>query len=446
MEAGKTARTIGWIIAVILSLILLAAGAAATYTSSTSVALKKTGASPNMQVLMTKYDPFPVAPGEYADVWLKIGNEENVDIDDFTFELLEEFPFSIDPSEAALRSFGRIPANSIQTMHFKVRVSPDAVEGANRLAFRYRYVDSSTKWIPGEVTIQVQTREAILAVQSVKTSTDVLVPGKEATVTLTVKNMAQSVLRDIGVKLDLTLDSVASNPGTLVPTAVVIDSYFNALPFVPVDSVTEKRIAKLEPGETATFEYTIRTFPDAESKSYKVPLVMNFKDEVTGNYTKYDIIGLMVGAEPEVSVVLNDNTVYAKGKGTVQFRIVNKGVNDLKFLSATLEPTEAFDVMSAGQVYIGDIDSDDYETADFTIMVKKLKDRRIVLPLRIAFRDANNNEYAENHDLMLTAYSKQERGMGGISGFTKLLVLLILMGGGYYLYRVWEKKKKNKKK
>jgi hypothetical protein len=110
-----------------------------------SVALEKTYGSPNLQVLTLKYDPFPVGPGEYVEVWLKVGNEGDGDINDLTFELKPEFPFSLDPSENATRHFGKIFANSMILMKYKIRVSPDAVTGDTPLKYKYRYVERQEK-------------------------------------------------------------------------------------------------------------------------------------------------------------------------------------------------------------------------------------------------------------------------------------------------------------
>ncbi|MCX8147515.1 MAG: hypothetical protein N3D84_03545, partial [Candidatus Woesearchaeota archaeon] len=153
------------------------------YEKEVSIALPDPHYTPNVQVLMLKYEPFPVNPGEYFDVWLKIGNEESSDIESLTIELMPQFPFSLDASENATRYFGKIYANSIVLVHYKVRVSEDAVEGINRLKFRYRYVQSDLKWIEDSVDIMIQTREAVLAIISVNSEPESIAPGGEGKVT-----------------------------------------------------------------------------------------------------------------------------------------------------------------------------------------------------------------------------------------------------------------------
>ena len=416
--------------------------AIATYTDSGSVAIKSTKGTQNMQVLMTKYEPFPAVPGDYIDVWLKIGNEESADITDFSFELTPIYPFSIDTNENALWHYGRIYANSIQVMHFKIRVDPKAVPGDNPLKFRYRYTDSDLKWEEGQVMIRVQEREAILSVQSVEVIPETFIPGKESTVKIRLKNLAQSAIRDIGIHLDLTMSTIAKNPSSTAPTSTVIDSYYNALPFVPVSSTSEKRVAKILPGEEAVLEYSLLTLPNAKTTTYKVPITIDYKDELDRNYTKFDVLGFTVEAQPDIMVLPDENTLYSKGSASVRFRVVNKGVGDLKFVTITLAKSYAFDIVSAETYYIGNVDSDDYEVADFKILVKKLDDNTATFPLELEFKDANGKIFLRQEEVKITAYSAAQRGDGNGWGAGTIILILALMVAGYFLYRRWEKRKK----
>lgn len=418
-----------------------------TYEETKSVALEKNTGSPNLQVITLKYDPFPVNPGEYVDVWLKLGNEDARDITDLSFQLEQNFPFSMDPGEDSSRNYGKILANSMVLVHYKVRVSEDAVEGDNYLKYRYRYVESDLKWIEGQVKIRVQSREAVLNVESVTAEPSIIPPGKEAYITIKLKNLATSVIRDVMFKLDLSMSTVAKNPSTLAPTSVLVDSYYNAIPLVPINSSTEKMIGYIKPGEEKEITYKVRAYPDAKSKTYKVPVRITYKDEVGGNYTKDDVIGLTIGSEPDIDVFISEDTVYsARSNGDITVKLVNKGVTDIKFLNVVLKPSEKYDLISANTVYVGDVDSDDYETADFKLYVKKLdKDDRLSLLLHIEYQDSNGIDYSRDIPLELTAYSMKHRGLAGSSKAGIVVFIIILMAAGWYGYKRWEKSKKKKK-
>ena len=91
---------------------------------------------PELQINQLKYEPYPVNPGEYFDLWIKIENTGGALTKDALFELLPEFPFSLDPNENATRSYGQI-SNYPVVLKYKVRVDEDAVAGVNELDFRY---------------------------------------------------------------------------------------------------------------------------------------------------------------------------------------------------------------------------------------------------------------------------------------------------------------------
>jgi len=432
----------------LIVLLLFALPLSSAYESSVAIAMGREAGTPNLQPVMLRYEPFPVNPGEYVDVWLKFENEEDTDITDLSIELMPEFPFSIDASESSTRHFGYVFAHSIVLVKYRVRVSEDAVEGDRLLKYRYRYVESDLKWTEANEKIRVQTREAILSIESVESVPEKIVPGQNAKVTIKLKNRATSVIRDIGFFLDLTMSTIAKNPATLSPSSIIIDSYYNAIPLVPLNSSTEKRIGYLRPGEETEIVYDLIAFPDATSKIYKIPVVMTYQDEVGLNYTKADIIGLIIGSEPDLSVTIEENTVYsAKTAGEISIKIVNKGVTDIKFMNVLLKKSDDYDVVSSNEVYLGDIDSDDYETAEFKIYVKDLEKRNMLkIPLRLQYKDSNNKEFQKDVVLEMKAYSQKERGMAGGSSLTTIIIVLILLAAGWFGYKRWEKKKKEKKK
>ena len=49
---------------------------------------------PNLQIKQLKYEPYPVNPGEYVRIWIKVENAGTGMTDDATFKLVPKFPFS----------------------------------------------------------------------------------------------------------------------------------------------------------------------------------------------------------------------------------------------------------------------------------------------------------------------------------------------------------------
>ena len=86
-----------------------------------------------IQITSLKYEPYPVNPGEYFEIWIQadLGNKDYA-----KFELIEDFPFSLDNNEEAIREYENAEHREV-VMKYKVRVDKDAVEGSNELKIGY---------------------------------------------------------------------------------------------------------------------------------------------------------------------------------------------------------------------------------------------------------------------------------------------------------------------
>jgi len=403
--------------------------------------------APGINISFMNQDPDPVGPGEYFEVRFKIHNTMPGTVaEDFQLMLEPEYPFSLDPNENPLRNIGDLPAlgpgDNVIVVKYKVRVADNAVEGVNPLRLKFRH--ENLGWFGIEYPISIQTVDANLAISAVVTEPEMIKPGEKVLLKIKLKNMADSTMRDVSLKLDLTFSQFLSQVATITASDSV--TAFNSLPFAPLGSATEQKIYSLAPGEIHEFYYNLITYSDAESKVYKVPVVITYYDELETQYVKNDIIGLIVGAKPDMSVIIEDSELYVgKNTGAVSIKFINKGFSDVKFLDVKLGETEEFELLSASEVYVGNVDSDDYETADFSIYLKNgasSKEKTIDIPLTVEYRDANNNVYVEEISLGLKVLSAKKLGMQQSSGAGFFIVLIIIGGVIFYFYRRRRKKKK----
>jgi hypothetical protein len=124
---------------------------------------------------------------------------------------------------------------------------------------------------------------------------------------------------------------------------------------------------------------------------------------------------------------------------------VNKGVTDIKLMNMKLMPSNKYRILSNDEVYIGNIDSDDYETADFKLFIEKSKEKQIKVPVVLEYKDANNNDFKEAIELTLDLYSASEAKKFGLkkgNGFVGNLVIAVIVVAGLFIYRKWRKHKK----
>jgi len=377
----------------------------------------------NLRITLVNQEPDPVEPGKYVDVRFKIENRGSKNAEDVILELLPEYPFSIDKKSDAIKEIGSVHGRQIGNLgvivKYRVRVDENAIEGENILKLRFKVKDSL--WVElDDFEINVRTRDALLVVSSIKPER--ITQGVITPVTIGFKNLGDSWLRNIEVKLNL-----------------------GGIPIAPIGSSNEKVIRELMGKEEKKLTFKLIAEGDADSNIYKIPVETKYLDNVGTRYSKNVSIGLVVGGVPDLSIIIDSSTIYSSGKkGTITVKFVNKGATDIKFLNIKLMKSDSYDAISSDEVYMGNVDSDDYETAEFDLFVKRTREKKIEIPLEITYNDANNQEYNERVKLALQLYSTSEAKKYGFAkgdGKVGFFIIIVIVVGGFFFYRKWKKKK-----
>jgi hypothetical protein len=381
----------------------------------------------SLRVTLINQEPDPVEPGKYVDVRFRIENIGSEAAEEVVFELTPRFPFSLAPGDSAVQVLGTINSRDIDekgtVVKYRLIVDEKAIDGVNDLYIRYKTKDSSYSE-PDPFKINVRSPDAIIAVESIKVENDAIAPGEKSSLTIVLKNNADSIMKDIKVKLDLT-----------------------NMPLAPLGSTNEVVIRSLNPGEKANVNFVLAAEPKADSSLYKVPVNINYKDTLGNLFSREEVFGLVIGNMPDIAVSLKSTdlvTANSKGKVTIQF--VNKGVTGIKFMYVTLGQSNDYEIIGSNIAYLGKIDSDDYETAEFSIYAKSDKD--LVLPVHIEYRDANNKLFTRQEQINVPIYSSSEAKRLGLSSGNSLIgplvtLLIIVVGvAGYIIYRRRKKAKK----
>jgi hypothetical protein len=138
-------------------------------------------ASCDLSVSLLNQDPIHAVPGEYVDVVFQIEGVDNPNCGTVEFQLVPEYPFSVDPNVETTKV---IPAgtftssfNSQATIPFSLRVDKSALDKAYEVAVRY----SSSKF--GDTVIE---KDFNISVEDITTSFEVFVDDYDpATKTIT---------------------------------------------------------------------------------------------------------------------------------------------------------------------------------------------------------------------------------------------------------------------
>ena len=381
-----------------------------------------------MRVTMINQIPDPAEPGKYVDLRFKFENNGSKAAENVEAEILPQYPFSLDPGTSAVKSLGSInpqqKGDNGVIIKYRLRVDKDALEGESEVKLRYRA--NKGVWITmPEYKINIQPYDAILLLDKVVSNPEIIGPGEKATVDITFNNIAEILLKKVRVILKL-----------------------GNVPLAPIGSTNEKVIEKIDKNEEATVRFNVVGEPDAKSGTYKVAVEYIYYDGLGNSYNRNSTIGLMIGSEPDLSVNIDSTTLYQSGSsGDAAIKIVNKDVNEIKFLNVKLARSKDYTTISPDEVYVGNIDSDDYETAEFTIFVKSTKEKRIILPITLEYRDANNAAHTKKAELELPLYSTSEaKELGLVKGNGKVgfFVVILVIAAGLLIYRRWRKSKKKK--
>ncbi len=382
----------------------------------------------DIDVTMINHEPDPAEAGRYVTVRFKIENTGGETAQDVVAELLPKYPFSLDPGESAVKYIGSVRSRQVGDtgviIDYRLKVDENALEGDNEIELRYKV--KNDVWAKLEpFYIDIRPHDILLSIASVD-APKMIKPGEISKVDINLKNLALTFIKEIKVTVDL--DSV---------------------PFATIGSTNRKIIKQIDSDSNATVSFNLMAEPDADSGLYKVPIEIEFFDRLGTLYTKNETVGLIVGAEPDLSIIIDSSEIYSsKGTGEVTLKFTNKGVTDIKFMNIKLKDSENYNILSPKEVYVGNIDSDDYETADFKLSLGRIKGKEVVLPLLVEYRDANNNEYVEDVNVPLKLYSSSEaKAIGAKKGSSKvgIIIVLIIVGGGFFFYRRWRKKKKGEK-
>ncbi len=411
------------LIGLLIAIFIFAAAASAQIDTSYA------GRSPAIIVSMIKQVPDPVEPGNQIEISFKIDNNGTT-ADNVVFEIIPEYPFSLLPDEPAQKTIGTLGTSQYGKqsviVKYKLKVAQDSSDEIHQIKIRYKTNDYDS-WITiDKFSIKVQTHDVILAADKVSTLPAVTAPGGKMKLTIELKNYASSIVKDI--KLSLNLDKEGDN----------------VRPFAPIGSTNEKVIPYMEPESSLPIDFDLLVDSDATSKSYKVPLILKYSDSLNKNYSKTNVVTIVVGDSPDLGVTLERTDVYTSDStGNVVLRLVNKGSPDIKFLNVKVLPSDNIKVVGADEVYVGKLDSDDFSTAEFKLNINGKG--TVTIPVQVTYKDTNNNNYKENKEVDLKLYSSSEAKSLGLQKdgtWTWIIGVIVLAGAGYYYYRRRKRAKK----
>jgi hypothetical protein len=174
---------------------------------------------------------------------------------------------------------------------------------------------------------------------------------------------------------------------------------------------------------------------------------LKFKDNINNQYTQNATFGLQLNSPIEYVFNVDESGIIKIGqKGDVTLRISNIGMNNMQFLTMELKTSDDYEVLSSPLVYIGEVESDDYESVTYTIYAGDTDNfGNLNLRLVLKYKDDYNNEYMIEEEVPVEIYTDEEAKRYGLAenggGIGWVIILLIIIAvAGYLFYRRCKKK------
>jgi len=375
---------------------------------------------PNIEIVKLRYEPYPVKPGDYFDLWLEVQNTGEDPAEDFIITFVENYPFFLDPSEKPLREVAFIDGKQVVVFKYKVRVDERAVEEDAELKVRFKH--GGIAWETQSFDISIETVSPVFYIET-STEPDRLKQGKVGKLNFKLTNSLTSVMRDITLKLDL-----------------------DDLPFTPVGSSVERKIGSIASNSFGKTDFDIMPSPKAASGVYKIPLTVTYYDKSGAQYTKEDIVGVLVDDDAEFQLNLEESEVVMERQaGKVVVSISNIAESDVKFLSIELLGSDYYRVLSNPRVYIGNLEADDYETAEFDIYVRDSVRGKTPLKFLINYKDPFNEAHSDVKNIGLPIYNYfQATSFGLVEKKFSIFNLLLTLLAIFFVFRTYKEWRKQR--
>lgn len=362
-----------------------------------------------------RYEPTPAEQGNTVDIWVQLSNI-GTQADRVAIKFVPEYPFSLAGQQGEI-DVGTIPATEDKVVKFTLFIDPSAPNGEKNVSFLYKY-SSVNEWTKFLAPLTLQTQNAVLVIDDYQVSPAQVVPGQPVDVALKIRNAGRIAVKNLDVGIDLA------------------DGAFST-----IGSGAKKRVDRIDAGETETVTFKLASDTSTAVKVYSIPVSLSYQDERNKQYSDTAKFSLVVNAVPELSLTVDTTKFSAKTKpGTVSLKVVNKGVVNLKYVTVRLVQTPEYDVLSSSnEQYVGNLDSDDFESVDFTVKPLAANPR---LQVQVDFKDPYNVDFHQTYDLPLRIITDADLGKGGFPIGTIIVALLVIAGGAYW----WFKRRKKQKR
>ena len=360
-------------------------------------------------------NPDPAYPGSVVDLRIRVDNIGLEKADSYNYEIVLDKGFSVLSDKIVSKGSldGYQQGSEGAVLFWKIKLSED-LDGSDTYTFRIKYFNDKKTLYTQPFSLRISDLPLNIILKNISYNFDSFKPGSEGKIILDFENF--------GSKIFYSLNSKVSSEVLSFKNDVVEKSY-------------------LKPKEEAVFEHDVFIKPDVKPGVYPVNIVLSFVDENGVLKTKSYNSNIKDFEKPDYFLSVEDSSSKVKGKGKLVVSISNRGSETLKYTLLTLEKSEDYDILSPNNVYVGNLESDDFETAEYNVYFKN--PGVIPLKVKVSFKDSFGNVYEDSEILNYNVYDfKTAEKYGFASKNNSIYFVLILL---LFVLLFFYFKSKNKK-
>ncbi|MBR9703995.1 hypothetical protein GOV12_01180 [Candidatus Pacearchaeota archaeon] len=249
----------------------------------------------------------------------------------------------------------------------------------------------------------------VMTVKSIKMPD--LSPGEVGLLNITLKNNGKNRVSDIELNLKL--------PGE----------------FEFYEDVSKIKISEMKSGQEKLISYRIVALPSSIDGIYGANITVDYTSNYGANYinvgqTQQDIfdLGLEIRSEPSIFVILEESEIYSGSTvGEISLKFINDGTTDIKFLTVDLSETDKYSLLVDKKNYVGDLDSDDFQTVEYKIKLNREDYTEVELPIIISYKDSLNKEYSNEFKVTLNIRDAKDVGVSSNNYYILIVVGIIIL-------------------
>lgn len=268
-----------------------------------------------------------------------------------------------------------------------------------------------------------------LTISSVNTSPNEVQPGEKFSLNLKIENNLEDNVENVVVSL-------------------ILNDKTNPVPFSPYQSSNEVRIDEIQSDDNEKASFDLIVFSDAVSGTYNIPVTVSYNNGTPILNEPLGLVSVIINAQPKIDISSEESFLIKGTNEKISIKIVNSGLGNSKFLTINLNQISGLEVTSTNSVYIGNIDSNDFDTADFNVFVNTNAPSTINLPVKLTYTDSQNNQVTESKIISIKTYTaKEAMSLGLVQGNNTFLIIASIAGALilFLIYRRIRKKNRNKR-